>query len=283
MKKLSWNKRQIHIPFSNKYTVLTMFLVVVFSLASMAGMNLILRAREHQLLSAHGEITTGNAIYEWQKRENISIAQMEEAISNWEEYKMIAHTPVNRQISMEEAVKAGKVWLTRMKFVGYNWEEDANTQIHSVHATLGAQKELEEIQIHPYYSFWKVNISGHSLGAVLYINAVTAQVWRAELTFYENLPEEMPYWKLKEFIELSGINPHYEGAVRNEEGTKATWEVEDSRLYAWMDFSYREANGYRKELTGIDKDVINDDVIMRECVQLNMGLKVRQEAKTGRE
>ena len=88
---------------------------------------------------------------------------------------------------------------------------------------------------------------------------------------------------MKEFIELSGIKPHYEGAVPNEEGTKATWEVEDSRLYAWMDFSYREANGYRKKLTGIDKDVINDDVIMRECVQLNMGLKVRQEAKTGRE
>lgn len=276
MKKISIIRRHKY-DVSYKYTLLTIFLVVVFSLASMAGVNLILRAREHQLLSEHGEIMVENAISEWQKRENISIEQMEDVVNCWGESKMIAHTPVNRQISMEEAVKASKVWLTRMNFISYNWDEDEKTQIHSVRATLGAQKELEEVQIKPYYSFWKVSITGHSLGAVLYVNAVTAQVWWAKLTFYEDLPEEMPYWKLKEFIELSGLEPYYKGAVHNEEGTEATWKAEESRLYAWMDFLYLQANGYRKDPTGGDEDVINEDVIMRERIQLNIGWSVRKE------
>lgn len=279
MKKISIKKRhkEKNNSVSYQYSVLTIFLAVVFSLGSMAGVNLILRAREHQLLSEHGEIMAETEISEWQKRANISIAQMEEVVSSWGESKMIAHNPVNKQISMEEAVKAGKVWLTRMGFIGYKWDEEEKTPISSVYAILGAQKELEEVRIEPYYSFWKVNISGQSLGAVLYVNAVTAQVWWAELTLYEDLPKELPYWKLKDVIEFSGLEPYYKGAVRNEEETEATWNVKDSRLYAWMEFSHREGRGYKKEITGGDEEVINDDVIMRESVQLNMGLATRKE------
>lgn len=268
MKKISINNR-------HKYTILTMLLTVIISLGSMAGVNLILRARERQFLSEQGEMLAETTTNEWQKHETISIEQMEEAISCWDESNMIAHAPVNRQISMEEAVKAGKVWLTQMDFIGYRLAEDEKSEVRSVYATLGSQKELKELQINPYYSFWKVNISGNSLDAILYVNALTAGVWRAELTFYEDLPEEMPYWKLKDYIELSGLKPYYKGAVCNEEGTEATWKIEDSQLYAWMDFSYRDARGYRKNLTGIDNVVINKDVITRENIRINIGLETQ--------
>ena len=39
---------------SYKYTILTLFLALVFAFGSMAGMNLILRAKERQLLTERG-------------------------------------------------------------------------------------------------------------------------------------------------------------------------------------------------------------------------------------
>lgn len=265
--------KKISIPKRHKYTILTMFLTAIISLGSMAGVNLILRAREDQLLSEQGEMLAETTTNGWQKHEIISIEQMEEALSCWDKSNMIAHNPVHRQISMEEAVKAGKVWLTQMDFIGYRFDEDEKSQVRSVYATLGSQKESEEVLVNPYYSFWKVNISGRSLDAILYVNAVTAQVWQAELTFYEDLPEQMPYWKLKDFIELSGLEPYYKGAVCNKEGTEASWKIADSRLYARMDFSYRDARGYRKNLTGVDNVAINKDVITRENIRLNISLE----------
>lgn len=263
-----------------KYTILTVLLTVIFSLGSMAGLNFILRAKEHQLLSKHGENMAESVVREWQKPKTLSLEQIEEVVRSCSEYKqMTVHDPVIGQISMAEAVNAGKVWLTQMNLQGYDWESDEETQIRSVYATLGTPDESIDVQVNPYYSFWKVHLSSRSMKIVLYINAVTANVWQAELTIYDNPPERMPYWKLKEFLELSGLTPNYKGAIRNEEETSAVWYEKDSRLCARMDFSYRNDNGYRKDLPDLDEEIVNENLMTRENAQIIMKLAIREETE----
>lgn len=262
----------------NKYTILTVVLTIVFSLSSMTGMNLILRIREHQFLSEHGETLMEGIAREWQKPEKISVDKIEEVLTKWEsDGRIIVHAPVKGQISMEQAVRAGKTWLTQIDLVEYDWEKDEESQTRSVYATLGGPwREEEDIQLKPYHSFWMVHISSQSIEGVLFVNAVTAEVWRADLTIYKGLPERMPYWKLKDFLELSGLTPYYKGAVRNGKETAAVWEAADTGLCARMKYLYRWDSGYRKDLPDFGKGVIDDNTTKGEYVTLFMKLSMRK-------
>ena len=262
----------------SKYTVLTVVLAVVFSLGSVEGMNLILRLREHQLLYKNREIVAEDIGSDWQERESISVDMIEDVVRSWDN-RMIVHAPVKGQISMQEAVKAAKTWLTQMDLEGYDWGEDTESQIGSVYATLGTLGEPEEVQTQPYYSFWKVQLSSRSMEAILYVNAVTAGIWRSEVRIYENLPESMPYWKLRDFLEFNKLDPYYKGAVYNEEGTRAVWEDGNSWLCARMGFVQREGSGYRKTLADFDEELIGEVGIQRKSVFMIMKLAVREEAR----
>lgn len=250
-----------------KYTVITVILAAAFSLGSMAAVNLMLQAKEGQLLSENGEIVTGKAVWEWQKKENLTVEQVEEVVSRWKEsMEMTVQNSVSGQISMEEAVRAGKEWLVKMELGDeWNWENEwewgvnghgikkkETEEIYSVDATLGAmtKEEFAEEQ-QPYDSFWKVQFSNLSMQAFLYVNAVTGRVWRAEVTLYEGLPGMMPYWKLKDFIELSGLEPYHRGAIKNEDETEAVWDVADSRLCAKMEISSADHLNYRERSLGV--------------------------------
>lgn len=238
-----------------KYTLLTLFLSVVFVVGSMEGMNFILQVRERQFLSGNGRIVVEAPVRAWQEQaggmegengENsqeryvLTVEQMEEVISSWDESTTVIHDPVNGQISMEEAMRAGKEWLAEMGMV-----ENVDAGTHSMYATLSImQKRSWEMQLEPYYSFWFVQYSSQSIIAYLYINAVTGRVWNADITLYEDLPEKVPYEKLSLFAELSGLPlSGSEVVFKNQEGTQAVLMAEGSPLCAEMEF-YRSQTEY---------------------------------------
>lgn len=247
-----------------KYTTLTVLLALAFTLGSMAGMNLILRVKEKQLLTESGRVVAKAPVRSWQTQESraegekeknsdkesdiLTTGKAEEVVRNWNEHKGITvHNPVNGQISMEEAIQAGREWLAEM---GMEKKEQEKTQLsYSVNAILYAAVEEElsiqkwpaqpvvtEEPLEPYYSFWNVQFSNQSVNAVLFLNAVTGKVWGAEICFFEELPEKIPYEKLKQFVELVGLQTADTDVVKNQEGTQAMLKITDSRLWARMDF-----------------------------------------------
>ena len=166
---------------------------------------------------------------------------------------MVVHNPANGQISMGEAILAGQEWLVTM---GMEIERKENDEVHQ-YATLSTavressakEGSTEEVQTAPYYSFWRVQFYSSSLEAFLYVNAVTGQVWSADIILYENFPKEIPNKKLRDFVELCGLKVSEPENKTEEELWQPTrsWmeivEIEDSELYAQMEF-IRSQTGY---------------------------------------
>lgn len=233
-----------------KYTFLTMFLALVFIFGSMAGMNYILHTREDQLLSESGMAVVESPVRAWQdwgdetekddgrERYSLSAVQIKDAIESWNKrLGETLHNPVQGQISMEEAVQEGEEWLISMG-IEEGEAQGADAGVKFVKATLGVgvQKGSSRVPLEPYYSFWTVHFSSSYTDAVLYLNAVTGRVWRAEITLYDNLPEELPCEKLGRFVEMAGLQAADDIVEINEEKTQAVLVVEDDLLYARLDY-----------------------------------------------
>jgi len=278
------------------YTVVTLLFAFLFAFGSMAGSALILRARERQLLTQRGEAVAESPVRAWQEEQGgsdgqsepdggnaeavtaekyaLTQEQMEDVINCWTRREgILMHNPVSGQISMEEAVDAGEEWLDRM-------EIGVGAEISSVNAALGVakRKESDNSQLEPYYSFWIVQLSGRSLRAELYVNAVTGRVWNAELTLYEDLPESIPNEKLESFLELAGVQMSdgdvVDVLVVDQEGIRSFCRDADSRIYAEMIF-FRSQNDkyYDLEEWGGMLEEYDGDGDYREKVRILMTLK----------
>lgn len=232
-----------------KYTVLTLLLTLIFAVGSMAGMHLVLRVREQQLLSQQGKVAVESPVRAWQKEEDaasgqelylLTIEQMQEVISTWDEHLAVTvHSPVNGQLPMETAIEAGKEWLVQM---GFGAAADVDVpEVYSVKASLSIvnQNQSAGAQAEPYYSFWVLRFVNQSMMAFLRLNAVTGTVWSADITLYEDVPEDISCEKLKRFVELSGLSvPETDMNVITENAgrTNAVLKIADSRLQAEMAF-----------------------------------------------
>lgn len=254
-----------------KYTILTLLLALLFVFGSMIGMNFILRIKEGQLLSESGKAIVEAPVRAWQKEENgeesgkekeenmqtadtggytLTTGQIEEVLERYQKSSIeVAHSPVAGQISMEEAIEAGKEWLTDMGIeMGVEIEEQGNDkEVFSVSARLVSpiQEDYPSVPLEPYYSRWFVRISDNSKAASLYINAVTGQVWNADIIFYEELSEEISDEisdeKLRRFVELCGLQASGSSVVSttgNQDRTLLYLKLKDSNLSARMEVSY---------------------------------------------
>ena len=231
-----------------KYTFLTMFLALAFIFGSMAVMNFILYIREDQFLSESGMAVVESPVRSWQgwgdgsdakgdgERYSLTTVQVRDAMESWNQrLGETLHDPVEGQVSMKEAIREGEEWLISM---GIEETQGAEDRLKLVKAVLGVgtQKGSSKVQMEPYYSFWTVHFSGSYTDAVVYLNAVTGRVWRAEVTLYDNFLEELPCEKLGQFVELAGL-PVTDGVAEiNEEKTQAVLVVEDGLLYAGLDY-----------------------------------------------
>ncbi len=253
-----------------KYTVLTVVLAIVFSFGGMAGMNLILKARERQLLTKSGrsvvEVPVQTNVGQ-EKDQNfnkdrgtLTIEQIEKVVSLWDgPDEVVVHNPADGQISMGEAIRAGQEWLINM---GMEVERKDNDEVHQ-YATLSTavresseeEDDNEDVQTAPYNSFWRVQFYSSSLEAFLYVNAVTGQVWSADIILYDDFPKEIPSKKLRDFVELCGLK--VSGSESEEELWQPSYswmervEIENSKLIAEMQFMRSQTgypgSGYGKE------------------------------------
>ena len=253
-----------------KYTVLTVFLAIVFSFGSMAGMNLILRARERQILTKNGRSVVETPVQKKAEQEKdkefdknkdtLTIDQIEQVVSLWDgPDEVVVHNPANGQISMGEAIRAGQEWLIKM---GMEVERKDNDEVHQ-YATLSTavrkssegEDDNEDVQTAPYNSFWRVQFYSSSLEAYLYVNAATGQVWSADIILYDDFPKEIPSKKLRDFVELCGLK--VSGSESEEELWQPSYswmervEIENSKLIAEMQFMRSQTgypgSGYGKE------------------------------------
>jgi hypothetical protein len=233
-----------------KYTLLTVFLAVIFIFGSMTGMKLIFQIRERQLLTESGRIVMDTPVRSWQTVDNkegeeenavveketytLTTEQMEEVINGWNQRTGVTvHSPVNGQISMEDAIEMAQQWLAEM---GMNdKEQEKDTDATSMNAVLGvaAQEILEGVQLEPYFSIWTVQIQSDSIKAEIYINAVTGKVWGAEITLYEEMMEKWHNNRLQTFVELAGLQVADEDLNAIDSGeTRTEIAIKESRLYA---------------------------------------------------
>ena len=236
-----------------KYTFVSLIFAAFFIFGSMAAMNHILRIREARLLTESGRVEVESPVRAWEDWENeeenpvsegmrseryiLNMQQVEDAIQCWNDrIGMILHDPVEGQISMEEAIIAGEDWLIEMK-IG----EDMDAMAYSVNAELGVGGQMEDAgeKLEAYYSFWTVQYSGQSMSAILYINAVTGKVWGAKITSYVDLPKQLPYERLRLFVELAGLQISDDDSdIIEYGGTKAELAIKESRLYAQESIYY---------------------------------------------
>lgn len=275
-----------------KYTILTLFFAVAFVFGSMEVMNLILRAREKQFLSESGRVVVEAPVRAWQKqnidedgeysgysnnkRYTLSIEQVEDVINCWNErIAVTVHNPVNDQISMEEAVKVGEEWLVEMGMEECG-QEDVGSCFRNAMLGVAKQNASGEAQLESYYSFWIMNFSNQSMNVILYLNAVTGNVWSAEITLYEDLPKEMPYEKLKYFAELSGLQATGANIVVNQEGTQAIMPIDNSKIYAEMEFRHSQS-GYLYTNYGDEVLDYNEDTLHIENVIIVFKLTVSKD------
>lgn len=249
----------------HKYTLISLIFAVLFVFGSMAAMNYILRIREMRLLTESGRAEVESPVRSWENWDNdeenpvgedmgseryiLNTQQVEDAIKCWNgRTNIILHDPVAGQISMEEAIKSGEKWLKEMKI------EEKDMMSYSINAELGVGglMEVDGELLEPYYSFWTVRYSGQFMHAILYINAVTGKVWSAEVTSYGNVAEELPYERLRLFVDLAGLQISDDNLVIVEYGaSKNEIAIKESQLYAQESiYDIVKMNG--NELSGDD-------------------------------
>lgn len=156
-----------------KYTALSALLVLVF---------------------AFGRQETESSMEKFtSKKSMLTVKQMEEIIGRWDEHTIISHKHADDQISMKEAIDAGKDWLVQMGMTNGVSKVSGETYSASARLVTSLKEESMERQPEPYYSSWFVRFTGPSVTAFLYINAVTGTVWSADITLYEDLTEKVSF------------------------------------------------------------------------------------------
>lgn len=228
-----------------KYTFISLISAILFIIGSMVASNSILRLRETRLLTESGGIKVELPVREWgggqngdesvngidtnDKKNSLSMKQVEVSVKSWNNRTGVTlHEQVAGQISMEEAIENGKKWLQEMEIGGVN-----EAVSYTINAELGVGRQKEDTEEkEAYFSFWTVTYSNQDMDAVLYLNAVTGNVWGAEIKRYEEQKEKLSDDRLKLFVRLAGLQAVEDAPSIGSEGTESVIEIKGSRLYA---------------------------------------------------
>lgn len=123
-------------------------------------------------------------------------SQITSVLQNWENDGVERpHEPMVGQLNMEQAIEAAKDGLKffyEQGFIPENFHDEYN----KINANL-CVKQLGDQRtqtFEPYYSYWTVLLTGDKTNSQLIINAVTGQIWRADVTL---LPQSGKYYKIE--------------------------------------------------------------------------------------
>ena len=243
------------------------------------------KREQNTFLNESGITTVQNPVKAWQeiadneadsnsKNDNstevLSNEQIEDAVNSWNNRKAdVLHSPVEGQISMEEAIDNGKEWLNDMEagiaekyYINETGEEayvvskslsaasDTVAYATLSYALAGTGDKQDEISkpAEPYNSFWTVRLEISDFIAVLYVNAVTGNVWGAELSEKYDPGEFKPdYNKIEKFWKLAGMESSDSDWLNiSEKDSKVIYESVAEPVYAVMDYKSHVISDYTK-------------------------------------
>ncbi len=221
---------------TGKYTILTGLLAIAFIALSLFCVRLLLGKWEEKLLTERGSLEFALPVRDWQEmgadqassgEKELTMEQIEDIIDIWNQRNaMLIHSPVEGQISIDEAIEAAKNWLEKMEITKFT--KKASSGDGSIQATLNqGRKKGEKWELKgPGYSFWVVEYKRSDMEAIFYVNAVTGQVWSAQIWLEEFQAEDMEtvylengVMQLKRFIKLAGFKDK-EGQILKENAYK---------------------------------------------------------------
>lgn len=193
----------------------------------------------------------------------LSSGQIADAVISWNNRSSdVLHSPVQGQISMETAIDKSKEWLKTMGVASVNMTDesvnmtdekyaasravssdvkDADTFVYATLSSAATEKDNKKDKIseqaEPYYSFWTVQFEDEEMSAVLYINAVTGNVWGATVNEeYDSVTKEPSYDKVELFWNLAGMQVSASDWLNiSEKDTRAIYESNKELVYAVMD------------------------------------------------
>lgn len=262
MRKIHWN------------TIVMILFSVVIVVVSILGKDLLLQQTEGKLLNRKGEISMEAPVAGWQleteaepevsdgntnRNSQLTIDQVQGALNNWysRQYEII-HDPVEGQLSIEEAIKNATDWMSVMRGKLQIAEEEKT--VYSVNAVLkvGVREMDQKEPLQAYHSFWTVRLAGKHIAANLLVNAVTGEVWAAELVLY-----------MTDTLEYGTGNAQCTGW--NEMSTTDTSECRQQSLFAFVEqIGVWEAGDKVELLTEKDNTFLrgeNGAVARMQCVQ----------------
>lgn len=218
------------------YSLVTMIFALLLIFGSMFVSNSLLQKKENKLLSESGEMKVEALVLAWNSDSEGQSEMEEEADSQSEagsflnrqgdydvtlsEEAMIGalksldsgteeliHEPVEGQLSMEEAINVGINWVKTMLYPDDGYGEAL--YLEGVKATLSLMIKDEKVkETEPYFSFWKLELSYGAMVMNLTINAVTGQVWRADIDIYGRISDYIRILsneKIYQFSDLAGM------------------------------------------------------------------------------
>ena len=231
---------------NHKYNVITLSATLIFIACSMAGMSFILKMREKQLLGRSGKVIMDSPVLAWQRtsdnieggkegengvfRPQLTMEQVENVVISWNSRKnLLLHNPVEGQLTMEEAIQAGKDWLMEM---GYSQKEQESGEPFRIKATLAVENGVGT-PLEAYYSMWSLWFLNETISIRLDLNAVTGRVWGAQITLEEGVfSDDDGEADLKRFVELAGLQLEANIIMVDMQYNKITIPIEGNNLYA---------------------------------------------------
>lgn len=234
---------------NHKYNFITLSATLIFIACSMAGMSFILKIREKQLLGRSGAVMMDSPVLAWQRtsddmegekegengvlRAQLTMEQVEDVVKSWNNRKnLLLHNPVEGQLTMEEAIQAGKDWLVEM---GYSPKEQESVAPFRIKATLaiGVGESGVGTPLEAYYSMWSLWFSNETISVRLDLNAVTGRVWGAHIALEEGVfSDDDGEADLERFVELAGLQPEENVVMVATQYNQITIPIEGNNLSA---------------------------------------------------
>ncbi|MCL2146471.1 MAG: hypothetical protein FWH52_01565 [Synergistaceae bacterium] len=129
-----------------------------------------------------------------EKQHTMTVQDIYQVLLNWEAAgNERAHEPSKAQLTMEQAINAAKSGLIYFKEQGVIPGEILELDFEKTNAYLCQNQTLEQMSqfLDPVYSYWTVTFAGERMNAALTVNAVTGQIWKANIT----IPDSAAYFE----------------------------------------------------------------------------------------
>ena len=175
-----------------------------------------------------------------QERQTLTDEDIYNVLLNWEASgNERAHEPTDTQLSMEQAIEAAKSGLEYFGEQGVIPIKIFEQEFEKINAYLCQNQTVGQASefLDPIYSYWTVVLTGESTHATLVLNAVTGQIWSADIVisspdaFFEH---EDTRKVLNTFVSYLGMNSDDDntsvGIYRND--SVAYTNIADSMIQA---------------------------------------------------